>query len=141
MAHSDKNFVYGFSGILHEEDIQQSTLNITIELEKGSIFHKHHLKKNPMLSLSKKEKFEKFSALFPNDDPEDLLMETRNIEYSASSADSFEIQARKLERIVPFLKCIECDGTISVNHDKDVHCSSCGKSYPYQNNQLNFLTD
>lgn len=140
--HSDKKYIRGFSGILHESDIERTTISLALLIDGHVCFHRHRLKENHMLSLSKEEKFLKFSALYPDNDPEDLLRQTRELEYSEQSKDWHNIREEKLDRIAPVLQCLQCCSAVTLKEDKsEANCPSCGKGYSIEQYRVNFLTE
>ena len=72
-AYPDIDFVHGFTGRLSCPNVDRQPMTITVKTINETSEHEFNLASNPMLSISKKEKFARFQSAFPSSDPQECL--------------------------------------------------------------------
>lgn len=89
-AHPSYSHAVGFSGLARESDINSESLEITAMIATETHTEYSELGADTMLSLSKGEKLIKLNSLFPGDNPEHLIDQSRAVEVANNSRIKFE---------------------------------------------------
>lgn len=141
-AHPEMPYILGFHGTVSERAIDGSTLILQLKTERGVSEYEHRLKENPMLRLSKEEKFAKFNRLFPDDNAQQLVDSTANLELLSSSQEYTAVKSRKLKRVLDHLQCPGCgkNGEL-IKEESTIRCTGCAEEFDCSSTSANFLTN
>lgn len=129
-AHPSYSHAVGFSGLARESDINSESLEITATTatETHTEYSEHGA--DTMLSLSKGEKLIKLNSLFPGDNPEHLIDQSRAVEVANNSRIKFE-------RLQSILKCPQCNSIgvtiIKSNGSSGFQCANSHVVYMLEN--------
>ncbi len=137
-AHPDIDFVHGFTGRVSCPNVDHESMTITVKTVDETTVHEFNFASNPMLSLSKKEKFAKFQSAFPGSDPQEC------IEYSVSlEIESALMEASpKLDHLAKVLACPTCHTPLqSRDPSKSFECVKCARVYAMDGRCIDLLSD
>lgn len=141
-AYPSFNFIHGFQGIVGLDVLRNCTLVFKYSIQGKVIEHIHTLSPNPMLELSKKEKFEKLLSVFPDEKPEYLLKIAAELEVIKDKSERQIQKLEKLKKILPWLICPKCKQNLKLTSipKRKFVCEQCYANYIVEENKINFIT-
>ena len=137
-AYPDIDFVHGFTGRLSCPNVDRQPMTITVKTINETSEHEFNLASNPMLSISKKEKFARFQSAFPSSDPQECLEYSVSLEIEPALIEV----SPKLDQLAKILSCPTCHTPLqSRDASKSFECGKCARIYAVDGRCIDLLSD
>jgi|TARA_B100000315_G_scaffold259930_1_gene318170 SAM-dependent methyltransferase len=138
VAYPEANFVRGFAGRVSCPDIDRNPIKISVETIVDTTEHTFYLEPNPMLSLSKKEKFARFQSAFPGVDPGHCIEASVSLEIDSKPMDI----SPKISHLGKVLSCPSCHSQLHLqNNSEGFECDECAHVYVVDGRCVDLLSD